>query len=159
MPRSKPTAHVIAPDDRARITCDHCAAPAVMCEHSPHYGGVSFWHYCGDCWLLPAANGGPSAAERTGVDLSREDDLERLWLAECRAHGETRRKLEAERRERAAADRVLDSLVARILPSDEHAPKGGWAAQPEKMRRVVSHDDAYMARDHLESFISKPEGE
>lgn len=89
------TAHIIRAADRARVTCDRCHAPAVMVEHSTHVGGVSFWHYCAGCWLLPAANGGPSAAERTGVDLSREDDIERLWLAECRDHGDTRRKLEA----------------------------------------------------------------
>jgi hypothetical protein len=88
------TAHVIALADRPRITCDLCDSPAVMAEHAPHAGGVSFWHYCGDCWHKPAANGGPSACERTGADLDDRDDFERRWLAECRAHGETQRKLE-----------------------------------------------------------------
>lgn len=66
-----------------------------MVEHVSHAGGVSFFRYCSDCWHKPAANGGPSACERTGVDLPDVLDFERRWLAECRAHGETQRRLDA----------------------------------------------------------------
>jgi hypothetical protein len=88
------SAHVIALADRLRITCDLCDSPAVMAEHAPHAGGVSFFHYCGDCWHKPAANGGPSACDRTGAELDDRDDFERRWLAECRAHGDAKRELE-----------------------------------------------------------------
>lgn len=89
------TAHVMKPADRARVVCQvgACNRPAIMCETVPHAGGVSFFHYCPHCWHVPAANGGPSAAERTGVELPDVYDYERRWLAECAAHGETRRKL------------------------------------------------------------------
>lgn len=47
---------------------ERCPDPAVMCEVAPLYtGSVAFYHYCAACWNAPAADGGPSAAERTGV--------------------------------------------------------------------------------------------
>jgi len=99
------TAHPLEAAARARgVPCDlprrgsdaleFCPEAAVMCEVVPtRMGSVAFYHYCAECWLAPAANGGPSAADRTGVELPDVLDFERRWLAECRAHGETRRKL------------------------------------------------------------------
>ena len=97
-------AHVIARTDRARAGCSHpdhleSGGLAVIVEHVPHAGGISFFRYCADCWHKPAANGGPSAHDRTGVDLPDALDFQRRWLAECRAHGETKRKLIAAQHE------------------------------------------------------------
>lgn len=90
--------HSLTPAKLRRCNCGRAASgieecPFIMCEHAPHPSGVSFWNYCFDCWLLPDASGGPSAAERTGTGLPDVLDFERRWLAECRAHGETQRKL------------------------------------------------------------------
>lgn len=93
-------ASIIAPADRERSHCVMCdePTPSVMCEMT-HGVCVAFYHYCPVHWYAPAANGGPSAARRTGVDvpiaelLEQVADYERRWLAECRAHGETQRKL------------------------------------------------------------------
>jgi hypothetical protein len=118
-----PTAHTIALADRTRIKCDKCDAPALMCERSPHVGGVSFWHYCGACWHAPAANGGPSASVRTGVGCPVNLDYEARWLAECRAHGETRRKLEAAvaliQGERQRHGETLAKLEAAVAPPED----------------------------------------
>lgn len=95
------TAHAIAADERGHVRCDmprrgvdaleFCPDPAVMRETYP--GGLVH-HYCAECWVAPPSDGGPSPAENAGVDLPDTLDYERRWLAECRAHGETRRKLQ-----------------------------------------------------------------
>lgn len=97
-------AHRINRKQTSHRDCHHPAHEphgglAVMVEHSRHARGVSFFRYCADCWHKPAANGGPSAHDRTGVDLPDDLDFQRRWLAECRAHGETRRKLIAAQHE------------------------------------------------------------
>lgn len=91
---------VIAPADRERAWCVKCdePTPSVMCE-TVRGVGIAFYHYCAACWHKPAADGGPSAAQRTGVDLPDALDFEARWLAECRAHGETRRRLIAAQHE------------------------------------------------------------
>lgn len=108
--------HAIAERDRERSHCAMCdnPEPGLMCE-TVHGVCVAFYHYCAAHWYAPAANGGPSAAQRTKTDipiadlleqlaharslleLARTDaaDYEKRWLAECRAHGATQRKLEA----------------------------------------------------------------
>lgn len=85
---------VIAPADRERSHCVSCDEPTPGVMRETVLGaGLAFYHYCADCWHKPAADGGPSAYERTGVELPDADDYRRRWLEECRAHGETRRAL------------------------------------------------------------------
>lgn len=95
-------ARAIADNERGLWQCDmpkrdtdaleFCPDPAVMRETHPD-GLVH--HYCAECWVAPTSNGGPSPAEAAGVDLPDVLDFERRWLAECRAHGETQRRLDA----------------------------------------------------------------
>jgi hypothetical protein len=52
-----------------------------MCETVFHSGGVSFYHYCAKCWHAAAANGGPSAAGRTGLPAPWRDSDDRAYQA------------------------------------------------------------------------------
>lgn len=113
--RRKPyDGHVVPYPDRERTHCVSCDAPepGLMCE-TVRGVGVAFYYYCARHWYARAADGGPSAAGRTGVDVPtselleqlsharsliahvRDDaiDYEKRWIAECRAHGDTRRAL------------------------------------------------------------------
>jgi hypothetical protein len=51
--------------------CVVCDENAVITEWVSLYtGSTAFYPYCACCWHSPAANGGPSAAERTGVNAT-----------------------------------------------------------------------------------------
>ena len=66
------SAHPVAPEDQERVRCQ-CGAPAVMCEHHrwststrEPTRSISFFYYCGACWVAPGPNQA-SPFERTGV--------------------------------------------------------------------------------------------
>ena len=73
----------VARADRARCHCVSCdePSPSVMCE-TVHGVCVAFYYYCPTHWYAPAADGGPSAARRTGVDVPVADMLELLETAQ-----------------------------------------------------------------------------
>lgn len=118
----RPTGHVVrlVPGQSPIRCCNpECSEHARLVEYSPNRVSIAFYYYCPVCWHKPAADDGPSAADRTGVDasilavrsshapsyealLAQNErlaadvaDYERRWIAECRAHGDTRQRLEA----------------------------------------------------------------
>lgn len=73
-----------------------------------------------------------AVSTRLATAEADRDDYERRWLAECREHGAAKRRLMLAHHELG-----------------EHSLCDGDCS-------LDSDDRAYMARDHLESIISKP---